>query len=67
MNGRCNLRSCEANYIVAMLACWHVSVFQCSALLDETSKEDFVDEIREEYEEIRVEHYDTLKVLLYLH
>ena len=36
--------------------------FKCSALIDGTSKEDFVDEVREEYEEIRDEHYDSLKV-----
>lgn len=35
---------------------------QCSALIDETSKEDFVEEIKEEYEEVRDEHYDSLKV-----
>lgn len=37
-------------------------MFQCSALIDEGSKEDFVEEIKEEYEEIRDEHYDSLKV-----
>ena len=35
---------------------------QCSALIDDASKEDFVEEIREEYEEVRDEHYDSLKV-----
>ena len=35
---------------------------QCSALLDKEAKEDFVDEIKEEYDEVRDEHYDTLKV-----
>lgn len=35
---------------------------QCSALIDEASKEDFVEEIKEEYEEVRDEHYDSLKV-----
>ena len=41
----------------------YVVVFlQCSALIDGTSKEDFVEEIKEEYEEIRDEHYDSLKV-----
>ena len=35
---------------------------QASALLDDKSKEEFVDEISEEYEEVREEHYDSLKV-----
>ena len=39
---------------------------QCSALIDEASKEDFVEEIKEEYEEIRDEHYDSLKVRVFL-
>ena len=38
-------------------------LLQCSALLDKEAKEDFVEEISEEYEEVREEHYDTLKVL----
>lgn len=42
------------------------SVVVCSALIDGTSKEDFVDEVREEYEEIRDEHYDSLKERKYL-
>ena len=41
-------------------------LLQCSALIDETSKEDFVEEIKEEYEEIRDEHYDSLKVIVFL-
>ena len=39
-----------------------MTALQCSALIDETSKEDFVEEIKEEYEEVRDEHYDSLKV-----
>lgn len=31
-------------------------------MIDEASKEDFVEEVKEEYEEIRDEHYDSLKV-----
>lgn len=39
-----------------------MTALQCSALIDEASKEDFVEEIKEEYEEVRDEHYDSLKV-----
>lgn len=39
-----------------------MTALQCSALIDATSKEDFVEEIKEEYEEVRDEHYDSLKV-----
>ncbi|CAJ0940174.1 unnamed protein product [Ranitomeya imitator] len=37
------------------------SVVVCSQLLDENSKVDFVEEIAEEYEDIRQDHYDSLK------
>lgn len=37
-------------------------IFQCSQLLDESLKDDFFEEILEEYEEIRQEHYESLKV-----
>ncbi|XP_053315245.1 methionine synthase [Spea bombifrons] len=37
------------------------SVVVCSQLLDENSREDFLEEIIEEYEDIRQEHYETLK------
>jgi hypothetical protein len=36
--------------------------YKCGSLKDPTKKEDFVEEIAEEYEEIREEHYDSLKV-----
>lgn len=36
--------------------------FQCSQLLDDSIKDDFFEEILEEYEEIRQEHYESLKV-----
>ena len=39
-----------------------MTALQCSALIDETSKEDFVVEIKEEYEEVRDEHYDSLNL-----
>lgn len=37
-------------------------VLQCLVLIDEVFKEDFVEEIKEEYEEVRDEYYDFLKV-----
>uniref|UniRef100_A0A672LXG4 Methionine synthase n=1 Tax=Sinocyclocheilus grahami TaxID=75366 RepID=A0A672LXG4_SINGR len=37
------------------------SVVVCSQLLDEGIREDFFEEIREEYEDIRQDHYDSLK------
>uniref|UniRef100_A0A8C6V9Z7 Methionine synthase n=1 Tax=Naja naja TaxID=35670 RepID=A0A8C6V9Z7_NAJNA len=42
------------------------SVVVCSQLLDESLKDDFFDEIREEYEDIRQDHYDSLKERKYL-
>jgi len=43
------------------------SVVVCSALLDKAGlKDDFMDDIREEYEEIREEHYESLKDRKYL-
>ena len=38
------------------------SYFQCSSLLNSEEKEDFIEDICEEYEEIRTDHYDSLKV-----
>ena len=40
------------------------SVVVASALLDESVKDEYIEEIAEEYEEIREEHYDSLKVCL---
>ncbi|XP_041107812.1 methionine synthase isoform X2 [Polyodon spathula] len=37
------------------------SVVVCSQLLDENVKEEYFEEITEEYEDIRQDHYDTLK------
>lgn len=37
-------------------------LLQCSQLLDESLKDDFFEEIREEYEDVRQDHYDSLKV-----
>ncbi|KAM4041514.1 methionine synthase [Anomaloglossus baeobatrachus] len=42
------------------------SVVVCSQLLDENAKEEFVEEIAEEYEDIRQDHYDSLKERRYL-
>lgn len=39
-----------------------LAFLQCSQLLDESVKDDFFEEILEEYEEIRQEHYESLKV-----
>ena len=40
---------------------WDLSPLQVSALLDNTSKEDFIEEVAEEYEEIREEYRDSLQ------
>ena len=37
---------------------------QCSQLLDEENKEDYTEEVREEYADIRTDHYSGLKVSL---
>uniref|UniRef100_A0A3Q3DK13 Methionine synthase n=1 Tax=Hippocampus comes TaxID=109280 RepID=A0A3Q3DK13_HIPCM len=37
------------------------SVVVCSQLLDDSSREDYFEDLKEEYEEIRQEHYDSLK------
>ncbi|XP_077359227.1 methionine synthase isoform X1 [Festucalex cinctus] len=42
------------------------SVVVCSQLLDDSSKEDYFEDIKEEYEEIRQEHYDSMKDRRYL-
>lgn len=38
------------------------SVFQCSQLLDDAMREEYFEDIKEEYEEVRQDHYDSLKV-----
>lgn len=47
----------SASSLISMLCS-----FQCSQLLDENLKDDFFEEIQEEYEDIRQDHYDSLKV-----
>ncbi|CAG7667283.1 unnamed protein product [Allacma fusca] len=42
------------------------SVLVCSALLDKINKENLMDEISEEYEEIREDHYENLREKKYL-
>jgi len=41
---------------------YHSLPHKVSSLLDETMRDEFVEEIIEEYEEIREDHYDSLKV-----
>lgn len=38
------------------------SLVQCSQLLDEAQREEYFEDIKEEYEEVRQDHYDSLKV-----
>uniref|UniRef100_A0A8B9MBW5 Methionine synthase n=1 Tax=Accipiter nisus TaxID=211598 RepID=A0A8B9MBW5_9AVES len=54
--------ACYSMYLVLSLSFF----FQCSQLLDENVKDDFFEEILEEYEEIRQEHYESLKERRYL-
>ncbi|CAG0894648.1 unnamed protein product [Darwinula stevensoni] len=42
------------------------SVVVCSSLLDQNVRDDFVEEIAEQYEEIREDHYATLEEKVYL-
>ncbi|XP_062858822.1 methionine synthase [Trichomycterus rosablanca] len=42
------------------------SVVVCSQLLDKAVRQDFFEEVTEEYEDIRQDHYDTLKERRYL-
>ncbi|KAG7267742.1 hypothetical protein CRUP_025495 [Coryphaenoides rupestris] len=39
------------------------AMHQCSKLLEDTVREDFFEELTDEYEEIRHDHYDSLKFL----
>lgn len=43
------------------LFCW---LCQCSQLLDEATREDYLDDVKDEYDVVRQEHYDSLKVSL---
>lgn len=42
------------------------SVVVCSSLLDRSRKEDFMEDVKEEYEEIRIEHYESLQERAYI-
>ncbi|XP_069024617.1 methionine synthase isoform X1 [Embiotoca jacksoni] len=42
------------------------SVVVCSQLLDDTSREEYFEDVKEEYEEIRQEYFDSLKDRRYL-
>ncbi|XP_037547504.1 methionine synthase [Nematolebias whitei] len=42
------------------------SVVVCSQLLDEATREEYIDDVKEEYEEVRQDHYDSLKDRQYL-
>lgn len=44
-----------------------VSFPQCGSLLDPKKKNDFVGEVAEEYQELRDDHYDSLKVGTFVH
>ncbi|KAG2467377.1 METH synthase, partial [Polypterus senegalus] len=46
--------------------CFNIFTLKCSQLLDENVKDEYFEEITEEYEDIRQEHYDTLKERLFL-
>ncbi len=48
--------------IGSLFCCVIACTMQVSALLDSSNKEDFVDDICEEYEQIREEHYESMKV-----
>ena len=49
---------------VTLVLCFSYRPFlQCSSLMDKDQIEDFSDDIKEEYEEIREDHYDSLKVI----
>lgn len=39
--------------------------YQVGALLNDSLRDDFVEDIEEDYEEIREDYYDSLKVLLF--
>lgn len=49
------------SFLIESVMCVCVCL-QCSQLLDEGMSEDFFEEVTEEYEEIRQDHYDSLKV-----
>ena len=40
----------------------YLFLLQCSQLLDQNMREEYFEEVTEEYEEVRQDHYDSLKV-----
>merc|ERR1719422_702821 len=42
------------------------SVVVCSSLMDPSAKQDYIEDIREEYEEVREDHYENLREKKYL-
>lgn len=60
-------QSVHSKEAITRMLCWHFFHFaplKCSQLLDENLKEEFFEDVSEEYEEIRQEHYDSLKVCI---
>ena len=51
-------------HIIPALSPWFIllHIHKISALLDGNLRDDFVEEIAEEYEDIREDHYDSIKV-----
>jgi len=49
----------KKSYVNSLNVC---HVVQCSNLLGEEDRTEFLEDISDEYEEIREEHYDNLKV-----
>ena len=56
---------CPSSLLFSLLLLLLWMGFQCSSLLDATQYDDFVEEISEEYDEIREEHYENLKVIFF--
>lgn len=59
---------CSGQYACTYVA-KHVTcvVYKVSALLDDSKKQEFFEEVTEEYEDLRDEHYQSLKVVLQLY
>ena len=47
------------------IVCYPLPILQVSSLLDTELNNEFIDEIAEEYEDIRSDHYSGLKVINY--
>ena len=53
------LDCCIIVYVTLCFSCCQVT-----SLLDKSKKQEYVEDIREDYEDIRDDHYDSLKVRL---